>query len=261
MKENEQTFFENNSHFCVDEKYLSIDYDDRYIVDFGIKYYPCGYIDGLYPTRLPMVYYYEREDILKKIPFKKDDFYKFDILQDSIKELGLNPESLFEFLVFLYGYIDSNAKLRLKKFKTSIDEANEFILENFANSNLRLTLQAGRKKMNITQSECLYALLSAFHPEIVCNINTISFDRTEYSIRRRSYMMVKNLEAGLTLKIKKSENVLYTNKERNFYLRILYLCKYLLGDPTSVCYAGSNSATFNKLMRDFKGVQYALSGF
>ena len=69
--------------------------------------------------------------------------------------------------------------------------------------------------------------------------------------------MIKNLEIGLPTVIRKN-GVQYTNKERDFYLRIIYLCKYLYGNPEDVCFTKYNSGTFNQLMRVFEPIDCSL---
>jgi len=244
--------------FVVDENYLTIDYDDSYIVDFCIKYHSNANPISIYSSDLPINYFYKRVEILKSIPFTKVKFYKFDILQDSIKDYGLNAEALFELLAFLYDQIDSISKRRIRLHNSKLEELNLFIEKNI--TELKITLQAGKKKIEVEPSFFEY-----FHPMFLgyddVSLNAAFFDHKKFTLRRCSYMMIKNLELSLKPNFKKSNNVAYTNKERDFYLRILHLCEYMLGESNEVCYSGSNSATFNKLMRDFEGEKFTISDF
>ena len=82
-------------------------------------------------------------------------------------------------------------------------------------------------------------------------------ERTDNKIttRKKSYIMVKTIanEFVANSKITKDNppKGAYTNKERVFYLCILYLCGYLVGDLTKR-YDHKNTAPINQLLRDFK---------
>ena len=70
--------------------------------------------------------------------------------------------------------------------------------------------------------------------------------------RETDYRIIKTLLDYLPIK-QMNKRGSYTQTERNFSLCVLYFCGCLQGNEYEVCM--NNNATFDKLMRDFKGVK------
>lgn len=93
--------------------------DDSEIVKKRIQYlvpYIIQNIDweeyGIPLEAWQLKYYYQRERFLKKTGLKYDDFLNHPYLMDAVNKLGLEPEPVFEFILFLWYYYGLRSDLR-----------------------------------------------------------------------------------------------------------------------------------------------------
>ena len=84
-----------------EEEHASIEEKLAYIRDYNLHF---AYCDDFGPfLHLDHEYYYKnREKILHDIGFSEKKFYAFELLQEQIRILKLNPISTFDFITYLY---------------------------------------------------------------------------------------------------------------------------------------------------------------
>lgn len=196
-------------------------------------------------------YYYQRERFLKKTGLKYEEFLNHEYLQNAIHELGLKPEPVFEFILFLKYYFDLRSELRyspveqLEKLKEALKRdtdkiSMEVIVDGrhfkFTNSNFILNL--------INSTEIAQFKQGAFN-------NDFNEGSSREKIRALDYYLVKTLLDYLPIKVE-SRRGQYTQAERNFALSVLNYTGRLVGDEPEFLCGFENNATFDKLMRDFK---------
>ena len=240
------------------KEHLNEEYDSQYLIKFCDDNFPRFDLEFMGKSALPYLYFKQRNEILKSLPFKREHFNSFDILQESIKELNLNANALFEFIAFLYNQIEFTIKTA-----KDIQELKQRILKKNTRDKLKYFAKTEIEKpinnyftFEITNSYN-YNIKEYSNFENKKSIEQMYIFNTTYTNRHKQYMMVKNLEMGLPTVIRRN-GVQYTNKERDFYLRIIYLCKYLYGNPENVCFTKYNSGTFNQLMRVFEPIDCSL---
>ena len=199
-------------------------------------------------------YYYQRDRFLKITHLSYDDFLKHELLQQSIDELGLDPEPVFEFILFLSYYYGLRADLKfssveqLTKVKQALQEyeseATMDIVVNgkhfkFTNSNFIKTLFS-----NIDADKLNYGAFS----------NNFEEGSSREKIRALDYYLIKSLLDFLPIKSERKKGK-YTQAERNFSLCVLNFLGRLQGDEPEIICSQFNNATFDKLMRDFKDME------
>lgn len=240
------------------KEYLNEEYDSQYLIKFCDDNFPRFDLEFKGKSALPYLYFKQRNEILKSLPFKREHFDSFDILQESIKELNLNANALFEFIAFLYNQIEFTTDTA-----KDIQELKKLILKKEIRDKLKSIAKTDIEKpikTNITieiTDFYNYNVPEYLNCQNKKHIEQTYIFNTTYTNRHKQYMMIKNLEIGLPTVIRKN-GVQYTNKERDFYLRIIYLCKYLYGNPEDVCFTKYNSGTFNQLMRVFEPIDCSL---
>ena len=196
-------------------------------------------------------YYYQRERFLKKTGLKYEEFLNHEFLQNAIRELRLEPEPVFEFILFLKYYLDLRSELRyspveqLEKLKEALKGDTEKVSMDvvvdgrhfkFANSNFI------RNLINSIDSNKFKE--GAFN-------NDFNEGSSREKIRALDYYLVKTLLDYLPVKVE-SRRGQYTQAERNFALSVLNYTGRLIGDEPEFLCGFENNATFDKLMRDFK---------
>ena len=196
-------------------------------------------------------YYYQRERFLEKTGLRYDKFIKHEFLQNSLQELGLEPEPVFEFILFLKYYLDLRSELRyspveqLEKLKDALKgEAEKISMEvivdgrhfKFANSNFIRSLIISTDTTKFKQG---------------CFKNDFNEGSSREKIRALDYYLVKTLLDYLPVKVERRRGQ-YTQAERNFGLSVLNFTGRLMGEEPEFLCGFENNATFDKLMRDFK---------
>lgn len=196
-------------------------------------------------------YYYQRERFLKRTGLKYEEFQNHKYLQNAIRELGLNPEPVFEFILFLKYYLDLRSELRyspveqLEKLKEALKGDTEKISMEvivdgrhfkFANSNFIRSL--------INSTDTMKFKEGAFN-------NDFNEGSSREKIRALDYYLVKTLLDYLPIKVERRRGQ-YTQAERNFALSVLNYTGRLIGEELEFLCGFENNATFDKLMRDFK---------
>lgn len=229
-----------------EEEHASIEEKLAYIRDYNLHF---AYCDDFGPfLHLDHEFYYKnREGILQDIGFSEKKFYAFELLQEQIRILKLNPISTFDFIAYLYYY---TLRDRNKKSTTYAEKISE-ILNLIDSKDAEMTIKVGRKTFSFENKLFIKSMLMHYKE---ANLQALYMVNSENKSQKREtdYRIIKTLLDYLPIK-KTNKRGIYTQTERNFSLCVLYFIGSLLGDEYEVCL--NNNATFDKLMRDFKDTE------
>lgn len=199
-------------------------------------------------------YYYQRDRFIEKTGLDYDRFLSHEPLQVSIKRLGLNPEPVFEFILFLKYYYCLRSDLRfscLEQFDTICEALKEVDGEP-----VTMDISVGKKHYKITDPKFMQMLFGAVDRNKLSG-GAFTSDFTQGAardkIRALDYYLVKTLLDYLPTDKSLRRGGRFSQAERNFCLSVLSLCGRLPDlDREGEC-RPENNATFDKLMRDFAG--------
>lgn len=113
----------------------------------------------------PMGFAHWYEDIVKSIPFKREDYDKHENLQKLLTELDLNKESFWGLTLYLYDFITDACKNLLSPQKNHRDIYNEFVAfmrENHSEVNSITFETTSKKKITLTDPLLLDVLRMEF---------------------------------------------------------------------------------------------------
>lgn len=225
------------------EEHTSITEKIAYIRDYNLHFAICG-INGPCLADSHQFYYIHRENILKSIVLSEKKFYNFELLQEQIRQLGLNPQSTFNFIAYLYYCLQKNKHRKVITYGERIQE----ILDAINCSTAEMTIKVGRKNFKFVNTEFIESMLTNYLDSKLYSSKLVMYGEKELK-RESDYRLIKSLLDYLPIN-RTGKRGNYTQTERNFSLCVLYFCGSLLGDEYEVCI--NNNATFDKLMRDFK---------
>lgn len=201
-------------------------------------------------------YYYQRDRFLKKTGLSWERFLSHEPMQAAIEKLGLMPEPVFEFILFLSYYYRLRSDLRyscVEQLESLLDE-----LDSDAGSAVFMDVKVGGKHFKISNSGFLRKM---FHSIDRSRLNAGSFvhdfnqGAARDKVRALDYYMVKTLLDYLPVDRSLRRGGRYSQAERNLGLSVLSLCDRLPDiDREGEC-SQENNATFDKLMRDFNGTR------
>lgn len=209
-------------------------------------------------------YYYQRERFLDKTGLSWDRFIDHKPMQKAMEKLGLKPEPVFEFMLFLSYYYRLRSDLRY-----SCVEQLDFLLKELDSDrsmSVLMDVNVDGKHFKISNAEFLRKM---FHTIDRSQLNAGSFvhDFTQGAardkIRAIDYYIVKTLLDYLPTDKTLRRGGRYSQAERNFGLSVLSLCGRLPDiDREGEC-SHENNATFDKLMRDFRDtpIPFAMENF
>ena len=196
-------------------------------------------------------YYYQRERFLKKTGLNYEGFLNHSYLQNSIHNLGLEPEPVFEFILFLKYYLDLRSELRYSSVE-QLERLRKAIKTDPGKISMDVVVDGKHFKFN--NSHFIAQLFKATDIETF-DMGAFKNDFIEGSsrdkIRALDYYLIKTLLDYLPLKTERKRGQ-YSQAERNFSLSVLNYTGRLVGDDPEYLCGFENNATFDKLMRDFK---------
>lgn len=200
-------------------------------------------------------YYYQRERFISKTGLDYDLFMKHEPMQRALEALGLEPEPVFEFILFLKYYYSLRSDLRfscIEQFDMMVDE-----LEKSEAATVTMDVKIGGKHFKITNSGFLRKMLDSVDRRELSDgafVNDFNQGTSRDKIRALDYYIVKTLLDYLPADRSLRRGGRFCQAERNFGLSVLSLCGRLPDiDREGEC-GQENNATFDKLMRDFAGV-------
>ena len=201
-------------------------------------------------------YYYQRERFLNRTKLDYDRFIQHEPMQEAITALGLEPEGVFEFILFLKYYYGLRSELRYscsEQFDALMEGLNER-----SEADVTMDVNVGGKHFKISNGAFLRRMFESVNRERLSDYKFINdFDQgsARDKIRALDYYMVKTLLDYLPISHSVARKGRYTQAERNFGLSVLSVCGRLPDvDREGEC-SQENNATFDKLMRDFAGTR------
>lgn len=196
-------------------------------------------------------YYYQRERFLKVSGLSYDDFMNHSLLLNAIEKLGLEPEPVFEFILFLCYYYHLRSDLRFSPIE-QLEKLQEALNNDNVLAQMDVVVNGRHFKFNN----------STFIKTLFNSVNLDSLNGGSYKndfdegphrdkIRALDYYIIKTLLDYLPTKIERKKGK-FSQAERTFSLCVLNFCGRLQGDEQDIICSQFNNATFDKLMRDFK---------
>ena len=211
----------------------------------------------------PMGFAHWYEDIVKSIPFKREDYDKHENLQKLLTELDLNKESFWGLILYLYDFVTDACKNLLSPQKNHRDIYNEFVAfmrENHSEVNSITFETASKKKITLTDPLLLDVLRMEFELQNFTSKQQAEFEKEYHTLsaaekadsrRKTSYFFAHHLSLFLQIdgisNIKRRDKAKISNKEKELILCLLYVCKFS-DNPENYLDLGY----YNKLMKDFK---------
>lgn len=199
-------------------------------------------------------YYYQRDRFIRKTGLDWDRFLKHEPMQRSLETLGLEPEPVFEFILFLKYYFSLRSDLKfscIEQFDMMVDE-----LENCESANVTMDVNIGGKHFKINNSQFLCKMFNSVDRSRLSGgafINDFNQGTSRDKLRALDYYLVKTLLDYLPTDKSLRRGGRFSQAERNFGLSVLSICGRLPDiDREGEC-SQENNATFDKLMRDFGG--------
>ena len=200
-------------------------------------------------------YYYQRERFLQKTGLDMTEFMSHEPLQTSIHKLDLEPEPVFEFILFLKYYYGLRSDLRYSCVE-QLDRLKQE-LKSSADSNVSMDVNVGGKHFKISDSDFIRVLFNSIDEGSLCRsnfVNDFNQGSPRDKIRALDYYIIKTLLDYLPINTSYRRGGNYSQYERNFGLSVLsFLGRLADIDRVGEC-GSENNATFDKLMRDFKSV-------
>lgn len=198
-----------------------------------------------------LIYYYHPERFLKVTGLSYDKFLAHEPLQEAIGELGLQPEPVFEFILFLCYYYYLRADLKFSPVE-QLEKLQEVLANRDAIAMMDVVVDGKHFKFN--NSLFIKNLFKSINKEIFSYGNfKDNFDQGTHrdKVRALDYYLVKTLLDYLPIDPERKKGR-FSQAERNFALCVLNLCGRLQGEEVDLICSQFNNATFDKLMRDFK---------
>ena len=199
-------------------------------------------------------YYYQRERFLKISALSYDKFINQPLLVKAIQDLELEPEPVFEFILFLCYYYHLRSDLRFSPIEQLEKLQNELNKEDTV---AQMDVVVDGRHFKFSNSSFIKTLITSVNTDVfVKGSFRNNFDEGPHrdKIRALDYFIIKTLLDYLPIKTNRKKGK-YSQAERNFSLCVLNFCGRLQGDEPDIICSQFNNATFDKLMRDFKDTE------
>ncbi len=200
-------------------------------------------------------HYKWREDKMEHTGLSEEEFDKFEIMQNAISDLGLSSKPTFEFILYLWD------KLKDKRDKKDNNTTANEVFKNLVNrikdhpqDTITLDFHIGKKHFSFNNQDFIKAFILHYEKSGIVAGGLTETDIQ--NVREIDYILLRTLLTCLPIKHKKEKKGTYCQAERNFCLCVLWLIGSInhkkSDDPYKSC-THENNATFDKLLRDFKG--------
>ena len=205
-----------------------------------------------FPSQAAINYYEIRQERLEYCKLSETDFYSLKEIQESIKELGIQPKPTFEFIVYLWDILKrwwehGDVELVAERIKRLFG-----LIEKQPDGRLKLDVSVGRKHIKFENDrfiKSLFAVILNSDVEGLNSVETIKPDKLEID-----YILIKTLLDNLPIKYTKEKKGKYTKAERIFSLSVLWLTGEIAHGKND-CPLDTetfNNGTFDLLMRRYK---------
>jgi hypothetical protein len=202
-------------------------------------------------------YYYRRNRFLERTRLSYEKFATHQPLQDAIRNLHLDSEATFEFILFLKYYFGMRSELRYSSVE-QLQLAQSALQNLESGKDASIDISVGGKHFKIANTQFVKEAICMIDCQKLKNssfINEFNEGSSREKIRAIDYYLVKTLLDYLPIKREPNRNNLYNQNERNFGLSVLsYIGRLPDIDRDGTC-SKENNATFDKLMRDFNGTR------
>ena len=176
------------------------------------------------------------------------------MLQQSIEELGLYPEPVFEFILFLSYYYGLRADLKFSSYE-QLSKVKEALLTEGSEASMDVVVNSKHFKFsNSNFIKTLFSIIDSDKMNYGAFSNNFEEGSSREKIRALDYYLIKTLLDFLPIKSGRKKGK-YTQAERNFSLCVLNFLGRLQGEEPEIICSQFNNATFDKLMRDFKDIE------
>lgn len=236
------------------EEHSEIEERLQYIRKYAIRY-PDFDGEDWFPSQSALRFYDFRQERIKHCGLSEIEFYKFEILQNTIADLGLSPKATFDFIVYLW--YELFQWLHYGKSERTEEKVNHIMkrIEEHPTDKIELTIKVGKKHFTFSNEYFIKSILANFLTSELDSADTVE---TLYPQKREiDYILLKTLLVNLPIIYKKKKTGEYTQAERTFGLCVLWLTGELnhkKNDSPSILCSQYNNATFDKLMRDYKNM-------
>lgn len=205
-----------------------------------------------FPSQAAISYYEFRQEKIEYCNLSEAGFYSLKEMQESIKELGLQPKPTFDFIVYLWAILKrwwekGDVELVAKRIKRLFG-----LIEKQPDAPLKLDVSVGRKHIKFENDRFIKSLFAVFlnsDVEGLNNVETIKPDKLEID-----YILIKTLLDNLPIKYTKEKKGKYTKAERIFSLSVLWLTGEIAHgkNDSPLDTETFNNGTFDLLMRRYK---------
>ena len=199
-------------------------------------------------------YYYQRERFLRVSGLSYDNFINHTLLLQAIQDLGLEPEPVFEFILFLCYYFHLRSDLRFSPIEL-LEKLKEELKKEKTDAQMDVVVNG--RHFKFSNSSFIKALITSVKPDIFIGGSfKDNFDEgpLRHKVRALDYFIIKTLLDYLPIKTERKKGK-FSQAERNFSLCVLNFRGRLQGDEPELICSQFNNATFDKLMRDFKDIE------
>lgn len=196
-------------------------------------------------------YYYQRDRFLKKTRLKYEEFLSHPYLMESIRKLGLEPDPVFEFILFLWYYYSLRSDLKFSSIE-QLQKLQEAL--KGSDTDAQMDVAVNGKHFKFKNSGFIKMLFADIDSKKLSYGNfkdDFNEGASREKIRAIDYYLVKTLLDYLPI-VKDKGRGLYSQAERDFSLSVLNYVGRLVGEELEFLCGFDNNATFDKLMRDFK---------
>lgn len=199
-------------------------------------------------------YYYQRERFIRKSGLDYKLFMEHEPMQRALRALGLEPEPVFEFILFLKYYYSLRSDLRFSCMEQFDIIAAE--LQKNTSATVTMDVNIDGKHFKINNPQFLRRIFLSVDRSALSGgefVNDFNQGASRDKIRALDYYIVKTLLDYLPSDRTLRRGGRFSQAERNFGLSVLSICGRFPDIYREVECGPDNNATFDKLMRDFAG--------
>lgn len=200
-------------------------------------------------------YYYRRNHFIKKTGIDYQRFLEHAPMQRAIRQLGLIPEPVFEFILFLKYYYGLRSDLKYSCLEL-FDSLSKKLNDVPDDVPVTMDISIGGKHTKFNNSDFIRKIFQIIDWKSLTDrtfANEFDQGSPRDKIRALDYYIVKTLLDYLPTDKTLRRGGRYSQAERNFSLSVLSLCGRLPDTDRDGECSQENNATFDKLMRDFSG--------
>ncbi len=150
------------------------------------------------PSQDAIYYYDNRKQRIENSGLSEDEFNEFEILQESIADLGLSPKATFDFIIFIWHELSKWLyRGTIERMEDRINRLVERIDER-PNDSMELDIKIGRRHFKFTNQQFVKSIIASF---ISSNLESGNQVETIYPTKREiDYILVRTVLQFLPIK-------------------------------------------------------------